>query len=247
MNPVYIKAILVSLALPFVPRIVYSQAFHVSFGSLYTHTRQAVRMVQSRDYFGNTDHAFMFTYEHFLKNQPISIFANFYTFQGYTMIRYAKGSIITSYGSQTVGYGFSGVDINKYDLGINYNIISNGKKFYLKPFISLGLQVSKTTGVGFYNTLAEINGPDYFELEPTTAESLNTSQIIPTVGFRTGFVFWKRLDVGLSVHGTYGFKAFQRLFFKYSYRGIPQETAIFESTGTGMVVALGIGFRFVKP
>ena len=37
-----------------------------------------------------------------------------------------------------------------------------------------------------------------FELEPMSAEPMNTTQIVPSLGFRTGFVFWKRLDVGLA-------------------------------------------------
>lgn len=234
------------IAATFINYSTCAQAVHVSFGPQYNHTRQAVRMVHSKDWFFNSDYTFMFTYEHFLRNKSISLFGSYYQFKGVSWIKFKEGEVLARDGFPITAVGFSGVNISRYDIGLNYNLLPGKNKFYFKPLFSLGFQISKPTGVEIYNTLEPINGPDYFELEPITAESLNTSQLTPTLGFRTGFVFWKRLDLGLSVHGTYGFKAYQRKFFKYSYRGVPQETAIFEDTGTGMVVALGVGFRFVK-
>ena len=79
-----------------------------------------------------------------------------------------------------------------------------------------------------------------------TAESYNNFQILPILGFSTGFVLWKKLDINFNLQGAIGFKAFQKMFFKYTYRGTLQETAVFEGRGTGIYTSFGVGYRFFK-
>ena len=100
--------------------------------------------------------------------------------------------------------------------------------------------------VEIYSESLPINGPNYFELEPISADPRNTMQIVPSLGLHTGFVFWKRLDIGLSFQGVYGYKPYQKMYFKYQYKGISQPSAEYEATGTGLFVTFGIGYRFAK-
>lgn len=102
------------------------------------------------------------------------------------------------------------------------------------------------TDIEFWNNGEPVNGPNYFELEPMSAEPMNTTQIVPSIGFRTGFVFWKRLDIGLGIQGVYAFKPYQKMYLKYQYKGVVQPMAEYESTGTGLFVTFGIGYRFAK-
>jgi len=140
----------------------------------------------------------------------------------------------------------AGVDIHRFDLGYSYLLTKKNKKFYFKPSVSAGLQLSRKTGVEFWRDGLPINGPSYFELEPMEAIPMNTTQIVPSLGFRTGFVFWKRLDIGLGVQGVYAFKPYQKMYLKYQYKGVVQPMAEYESTGTGLFVTLGVGYRFAK-
>ncbi|MDV7401201.1 hypothetical protein RZS08_57825, partial [Arthrospira platensis SPKY1] len=101
--------------------------------------------------------------------------------------------------------------------------------------------------VEFYSNLFKAEGPEYFELEPIRIEKLNTTQLVPSLGLKTGILLWKQIELGLSVQGVLGFKSYQNMYFKYYYKGVTQETAIFQGKGTGLYTALNIGYRFVKP
>ena len=194
-----------------------------------------------------TDNSFSINYEHFLKNKKISIVSSYLNFKGCTLIYFESGGWIGRDGNAISAYGFcGGVKVHRFDLGISYNVISLRKKFYLKPAFALGLQKSIKTGAEFWDDGEPINGPSYFELEPMSAEPMNTTQIVPSLGFRTGFVFWKRLDIGLGVQGVYAFKPYQKMYLKYQYKGELQPMAEYESTGTGLFVTLGVGYRFAK-
>ncbi len=222
------------------------QELSIGGTAIYTHTNQRVKMKNSKEDFENTDYSYTFSYEHFIKNSRISVFASTTKFDGFTMIKFEEGTVIDVDGFSVVGDGFSGVKIRKYDLGVTYNLIKNYRRFYLKPFGGVGLQLSKIKDVDIFTYLFTANGPDYFQISPITVDKFKTSQFVPFLGFKTGFVFWKRLDIGFIFQGVYGFKSYQDMFFTYSYRGEPQETAVFEATGTGLFCTFNIGFRIFK-
>ncbi|HRO73974.1 MAG TPA: hypothetical protein PK611_09915, partial [Saprospiraceae bacterium] len=125
-----------------------------------------------------------------------------------------------------------------------YSIFSK-KAFYLKPLITIGLQLSTPDNTE-YGAFERQNGPEYFELEPISAKQFNTTQVVPSLGLKTGITLWKHIDLGLTIQGVLGFKSFQNMYFKYTYKGVPQETAVFEAKGTGIYTAFSIGYRFIK-
>ena len=226
--------------------IIAGQSITASFVQVYTHTNAVVPVVNGRDNFENTSTTLSFTYEHFLKHKKYSLIASYMEFDGCTLVYFERGGWIAG-GGIALAKGFcGGVDIHRFDLGFSYLITKSNKKFYFKPVIGAGLQLSRTTGTEFGLSGLPIDGPNYFELEPMSAEVMNTTQIVPSLGFRTGFVFWKRLDIGLGVQGVYAFKPYQKMYLKYQYKGTPQPMAEYESTGTGLFVTLGIGYRFAR-
>lgn len=225
---------------------VCAQSISIGYGPIFTHTNQKVKMVNSEEDFQNTDYQLVFSYEHLLKNSKCSIFGTFSKFNGYTWIKFREGSLIAPDGFPTLGVGFSGINITKFEFGSFYNCFRLNKWSFFKPFVSLGIQRSNKNEWEFWADLEPITGPEYVELEPILVESNNTTQIVPSLGFKTGFVLWKRIELGLTVQGVLGFKSYQNLYFKYSYKGVPQETAVFEANGTGIYTALSIGYRFVK-
>ncbi|HMT53923.1 MAG TPA: hypothetical protein PKD16_14125 [Saprospiraceae bacterium] len=226
--------------------IVNAQSISIGFGPVFTHTNQKVKLVNSQEDFQNTDYQFVINYEHFLKNTRYSFFGTFSKFDGYTWIKFREGSVIAPDGFPTLGVGFSGVNITKFELGGVYNCFDLKKWYFFKPFISLGLQFSNINEWEFWADLEPIDGPEYVELEPVLIESNKTTQIVPSIGLKTGVVLWNRIELGLTVQGVLGFKSYQNMYFKYSYKGVPQETAVFEANGTGIYTALSIGYRFAK-
>lgn len=224
----------------------YGQTIKTGYGPAYTATKQVIPIINGKkgDLSGsNTSYVFSIIYEHYLRKKPIALFASYSIFDGYTFVFFEKGGVIEN-GAEVYGAGYSGVRVCRYDLGAAYNLIDKKRKFYMAPFISSGIQASKPTGEDIYPFV--IKGPNYVETEPTSAETLTTYQIVPSIGLSTGFVFWKRLDIGLSFQGVLGHKPYQKMYFKYEYKGVPQKTGKFEANGTGLFVTLGVGYRFTS-
>ncbi|MBK8622838.1 MAG: hypothetical protein IPN79_14055 [Saprospiraceae bacterium] len=239
------KFLISTFCIVFFCNIVSSQSISIGYGPIFTHTNQKVKMVNSEEDFQNTDYQFLINYEHFIKNSKFSILGSYSSFDGHTWIKFREGSVIAPDGYPTLGVGYSGVDINRIDLGMSYNLFQNHGKIFFKSFFTIGIQISKSDG-SEYGAFERQNGPEYIELEPISAQTFNNSQIIPSIGFKTGIVLWKRIELGLTVQGVLGFKSYQNMYFKYSYKGVPQETAVFEANGTGIYTALSIGYRIVK-
>jgi hypothetical protein len=222
------------------------QSLTASVGIIYMHTAANPPIAEGREDFSSTGYMASFSYENFFKDKKYSIIGIYGKFRGCTNIPFRLGSFVDA-GGVIVGKGFcAGVNVRRYDVGMAYLLTKRNRKFYLKPFLAAGLQTSRVTGVEYWNDGTPVNGPDYFELEPVIAEPRNTVQVVPSLGFRTGFVFWKRLDINLSVQGVYGFKAYQKMYMKYQYKGVIQPPAEYEATGTGVFVMLGAGYRFAK-
>lgn len=227
--------------------IINGQSITASFLRIFGTTTAVVPVINHGNGPDGTDNSFSFSYEHFIKNKRYSIVSSYAKFNGCTLIYFEEGGWIGRGGTPISGYGFcAGIKVHRFDIGVSYNLLKNKRKFYFKPSIFLGLQKSNKTGISFWNDGEPVNGPSYFELEPMSAEPMNTAQIVPSLGFHTGFVFWKRLDVGITFQGVYAFKPYQKMYLKYQYKGVVQPMAEYESTGTGLFVGLGIGYRFAK-
>ena len=120
----------------------YSQALYVSYGPIYTKTNAIVPIVNSNENFTNTDFIFLFAYEHSLKNK-FSLIASYCGHGGYTFMNYQLGGYLIDNNTAVTSSGFSSATLAKYDISLAYNIMGSKKKFYLKPAVGLGLQISK--------------------------------------------------------------------------------------------------------
>jgi hypothetical protein len=223
----------------------FSQLITTSICSVYERSKPIVQIKNGKTFFEATVFAPNLTYEHVLNNKKISLFTSFCIFDGFTFVVFEHGGYVDGNGNSVDASGFSGITVQRFDFGINYNLINMNRKYYLKPLLGVGLQFSRIKDNEIGNQLP-INGPNYFQIEPLSASPLNTTQLVPSIGIKTGFVFWKRLVIDLGFQGVLGFKAYQKLTLKYNYKGIIQKTGEFESNGTGLFVTLGIGYRFDK-
>lgn len=215
-------------------------------GIAYTHTSQSVRMVNSEDDFSNTTSMPVIKYEQRFGKSRIEALVSYNRFQGFTNIKFPSGGVKDVYNMETNLVGFTGVNVNRFDIGIAYNLFARHKFFYLTPYAAIGLQFSNPTGAEIYSETFRINGPDYQELEYITADSRKTFQAVPSFGFKIGACLGRKIEIGLNFQGVYGFKSYQDMYFKYAYKGVPQEVAVFQSKGTGLFVAFTVGYRFGK-
>lgn len=225
---------------------INGQSLTVSYSRIFSKTTAVVPIVNYGKGPDITENSFRFSYEHYMKNRLYSIVASYTKFDGCTVIYFEPGGWDGG-GEGSLGRGFcNGVKIHRFDLALSYLLTEKNKNIYLKPFIAAGLQISRKTGIEFWRDGLPINGPNYFELEPMDAIPMNTAQVVPSVGLHTGFVFWKRLDIGIGLQGVYAFKPYQKMYLKYQYKGVVQPMAEYESTGTGLFVTFGVGYRFAK-
>ncbi|MEO0273387.1 MAG: hypothetical protein ABIM30_09975 [candidate division WOR-3 bacterium] len=230
-----------------IPYIFFGQSLTFSYLRIISQSYAVTPIINGRNGSDGTDNSFSLGYEHFLKNKKLSVVCTYSKFNGCTLIYFEPNGWIGRDGTPIEASGFChGVKVHRFDVGLSYNLLKHNKKLYFKANTSIGIQMSRKTGVEIWNDAEPVNGPNYFELGPISAEPMNTTQIVPSLGFRTGFVFWKRLDLGLGVQGVYAFRAYQKMYLEYQYKGVVQPMAEYESTGTGLFVTLGIGYRFAK-
>lgn len=215
------------------------QTLNIGTGPIFTLTKQEVKLVNGHNDFQNTGFSKNLYYEHLLPLKNSYILLNTIFFKGESWIRFRNGSV-----SSFDGIGFTGTKIQRYNIGFGIAPFGINKSFYVKSFLSIGCQISKSLGHDFFGSQGQIQGPEYFEVEPITAEALNTLQVIPTLGIKTGFLIYRIIDIGLTIQGVYGFKSYQKMYFKYIYQGVQQKTAIFSADGTGLFIDLGIGINF---
>jgi hypothetical protein len=239
------KFFITSLFIIFFTYLSKSQIISIGSGPIFTHTNQKVKMVNSKEDFQNTGYQFCLAFEYFLKNDYLSLIGSYTKFNGSTWIKFREGSVVASDGFPTLGVGYSGVVIHRLNLAMTYNLFNVRNRFFVKPIISIGLQNSNPDG-SEYGAFERQNGPEYFELEPITAETFKTTQFVPSVGIRTGVLLWGFLEFGLEIMGALGSKSYQNMNFKYMYKGNPQETAVFEAKGTGIFTTFSIGYKFGK-
>jgi len=226
---------------------INGQALSLSYLRIISESSIVVPVVNGITGSDGTDDSFSVAYEHFLKNKKCSVVTSYSKFNGCTILYFEADGWIGQDGTPISGYGFChGVKVHRFDVGFSYNLLKTHKKIYAKPAFGIGLQKSVKTGSEFWNNGEPVNGPNYFEIEPMVAKPLNTTQITPWLGLRAGFVFWNRLDIGLGIQGVYAFKPYQKMYLKYQYKGEVQPMAEYESTGTGLFVTFGIGYRFAK-
>ena len=225
-----------------------SQSVNLGFGPIFTKTNAQSLIVNTKEDFSNTSYIFNFTYEHFLPYKRLSIASTYSEYKGCTYMLFELGGYKDPSGIDVIGTGFcGGTKIHRLDFTMNYNLISMKRRLYLKPSLGLGLQKTKVfDDVEPYNTLRPINGPNYFEIEPYTVTRYNTLQLVPLFGIKTGWLFWKRIEIGLGIQGVLGFKPYQKMQLKYNYKGIPQPTAEYSANGTGVLASLSLGYRFAK-
>jgi hypothetical protein len=227
---------------------ILSQSLNFGWGPIFTRTKAVVAVKNGGEDFSNTGYTWNVSYEHFLKNKKLSITANYTQFESCTLMLLEIGGYQDGGGNNISGAGYcGGAKIQRLDLLLNYNVINNKRRFYLKPHVGVGIQKSNAyEDVGIYSTLNPFNGPFYFETEPISSAQYSTLQLTPTAGIKIGWLLWKHFDIGLTYQGVLGFKPYQKMFLKYNYKGEIQPDAEYSANGTGIFFSLGIGYRFAK-
>lgn len=223
---------------------IQAQSFHVSFGTIFTKSKAETPIINAKEDFSNSSFPFAFGGAYFIPKSKLSIQANYLKYTGFSNILMNQPYIPDFPYFIVNGYGFKGSIIRRLDFEAKYTITKPNKCFFLKSGVGFGIQNSKSNGYELFYT--PVLGPDYIETAPMTADVYSTTQIMPVGSIDIGFRFFKRIELGLSAQGTWGYKAYQRQTFKYTYKGISQPDAVYVADGTSVYVAFKLAYRFAK-
>ena len=212
-----------------------SQTLFLGWGPVHSHTKQTQRLVNGKD-------AWSYGYTQI----PIGV--------EYPLNRFSALLSLSTFNVLTdmrVGYryyaGYAGTKITRVDLGVTYNIFKPNKLLFIKPFMAIGLQFAKYQA-DIWGEQVRVYGPDYFQTDYPTSHGHSNFQVVPSLGIKMGIKFLKRMEFGVCIQGVYGYKQFQELTFKYTYKDDPltERVAKFVSNGTGLYSSFFLGVNFKK-
>lgn len=171
-----------------------------------------------------------------LINKLFQYEASNYLMYGYTKINNEYSNIITC-----IGIGEQKFIRN--DLAVRF--ATNKLYNFITINWLLGCSYVKTNSI--IQDTYKIEKYDFSDYQPTgtaTASNFAVKQWIPVTGLQIDVNIWK-FSLFVSVTGSKGFKAHQRLVFPYSYKGIEQPTSVTENRGTGIFREIGIKANFL--
>ena len=180
------KNYILTLSLLFLFSVTNGQGLYIGYGPIYTLSKAISPIRNAKENFENSAFVSTFTYEHFLKNKKVSVIAKYCFYSNSTTINYESGGLLDDFGNVVGADGWGGTNIYRLDLMMGYNLL-NLRRFYIKPFGGIGLQLSRNNDIGIFEI--PVNGPYYVQTEPMIADAFNTFQVVPTAGIRAGFLF----------------------------------------------------------
>lgn len=211
-----------------------SQTIFVGWGPVHSHTKQTEKLVNGKDAFFYSYNQKILGFEYLCKN--FSSIVSFSKYKVVTDMRVADRYYV----------GYYGTDVTRLDIGLSYNLIKPHKFFFVKPFFAAGLQFARHRA-DIWGEQIHIYGPNYFQTEYPTSRGRNNFQIVPGLGVKAGVKFLKRMEFGVCIQGVYGYKQFQELSFKYTYKNeLTERTAKFQSNGTGLYSSFFLGVSLKK-
>ncbi len=218
------------------------QSLSIGFGPTYIADRERVSIhpkAKGKVAGGNDDWVWQVKYEHHIQKNWM-LYASYSQYPISTWFNFYKEN-------EGGSFGWNGTNVKRIDFGIVYKIFPNSK-FVLNPNIGLARQKSIPDGDGcICNDISEGIKPDDFELlRDIEADASANTQIVPVIGLKFGYAFWRRLELTMDVQQVFGFKTIQELRMAYTYKGVVQPEAISYSDGTGRFWVLSLGYRFGK-
>lgn len=183
------------------------------------------------------------TYEHLFKKKKFTLIGSynyFYASDFYTAEAYLEKDFCNNFVEC-----FTTERLSRFDVMLGYNLLKC-KRYYLRPFAGFGIQCSFLTEDRVYNYRNDVFRGDFQRTSYTEIKPYHNTQIVPTAGLKTGFIFWKHLNIGFQFQAMQARKPYQRLSVFYKYQGVQQPNAVFSTDGTGISFQLNMGIKFGK-
>ena len=143
------------------------------------------------------------------------------------------------------GFGSSRTRLWRLSPYMGY-IINPGHKFRFIPYFKVVLEQSIITGLSSHKSrVTEIDEAFGYQ-GAIFVEPIQRLQIAPAAGLILSWNPFGKFYLQGNIYYTYGYRAFQKYYFEYSYQGVAQPTAEWHANGTGVFTNLGIGYKLWK-
>lgn len=219
----------------FFPRTVNTQSFVHLRGSFKYNSTTFFPILHQEKSFDETEYkSSAFSYPVF--NGKFKITGIFGNFWGLTYFNADDGEV-------TIGSGSGRTKINRYGLQLSWNMMTWKNRIKFGPYIRLDYESSnvQVEGVSYGSTYTVENNKNY--QGQVYVEPFAGGQILPSLGLSLSIrLFWKISFIG-DMFWSFGHRTYQRMWFDYSYKGVPQPRAEWHTKGSGFVKTLGIGIQ----
>jgi hypothetical protein len=205
------------------------------FSGVFDYDYKNVNRIVNQDKHYNTD-----TYQGVIIDYPfnenISIGVSWAMYWGWTSFR-AEDEL------RSIGDGSAYTKLNRYGVQGNWNIFHYKNIFKFSPYVRLDYEKTDVQISGLTNSVNYLPDPKNNYEGSIFIETFDGGQVLPSLGLRLSLrPFWKVWIFG-DLFYSFGHKTHQRLYFDYSYKGVPQQRAEWHSQGSGFVKTIGIGIQ----
>jgi len=147
------------------------------------------------------------------------------------------------------GHGSSRIELLRYGIGVNYEILNLGNFLKVVPFVKLEYERPKERSE---KILEVVNSPDprdssIFSNWLVRVETFSGTQWLPDFGVRFDLRIIWRLYAHLEYGWSFGHRPYQRLYFDNFIDDVEQPRGEWLSNGTLRVRTFGFSIRFWGP
>ena len=181
-------------------------------------------------------HNFNFSMIPLKSNKHLLVGLNYFRMSGWTAFAYSLSKTVGA------GQGTAYTKVRRIGIDIKYLFFSTQNKLNFYPLLKIDkefwdVQVPGLTLVNIFLEEERGLGGDIY------TETYNGGQILPSIGLGVSLnLFWRIVFTG-EMYYSFGNKAYQRMYFDYTYYGLPQKRAEWIGDGTGFIQQIGIGIK----
>jgi len=225
------------------------QSIAQNIGYSYGKHLQFVETVQAGDWY-SFDEFFFQPYTTFFIEYPVfqdklNVNVSHARYNGWTRFSFNEVAEAIGFG----GHGSSRINLLRYGIGANYEILNIGNLFKIVPFAKIEFERNKSRNE---KRIQAVNSPDIndssiFSNWLVTVETFPGTQWLPHIGVRFDLrVVW-RIYAHMEYGWSFGNRPYQRLYFDNFIDGIEQPRGEWLSNGTLRIRTFGFSVKFWGP
>lgn len=226
----------VLLFLLFVSSAVSAQSFGVLYGTIRNDYKTITPIVMAAEDYSRVD-----DYVAVVVSYPLTDRLDIDYFCG---SHWGRSGLAAEDELRSIGFSAGRTKLRRHGLQLSYKVWGCKDYVGVSPYVRLDYERNMIQTRGKSGSVAYGPDPNNNFEGVAIVETFEGHQVLPSIGCRVSIrPFWK-VWLFADMFYSFGHKTYQRLYFDYSYAGVPQPRAEVHTNGSGLVKAVGIGIRF---